>query len=64
MSGPSIVEDIFLAALEKGTPDERVAFLNAACKDDADLRGRVQRLLDAHPRAGGFLWATCGLLVW
>ena len=55
MSGPSVVEDIFLAALEKGTPEERAAFLNAACKDDVDLRRRVERLLKAHPRAGGFL---------
>ena len=55
MSGPSIVEDVFLAALEKGTPEERAAFLDAACKDDPDLRRRVERLLEAHPKAGGFL---------
>jgi tetratricopeptide (TPR) repeat protein len=55
MSGPSLVEDIFLAALEKGTPEERAAFLNVACKDDSDLRRRVERLLEAHPKAGGFL---------
>jgi len=55
MSGPTEVEDIFLAALEKGTPEERAAFLAAACKDDADLRRRVERLLEAHPRAGSFL---------
>jgi hypothetical protein len=60
MSGPSLVEDIFLAALEKGTPEERAAFLNAACKDDADLRRRVERLLQAHPRAGGFLEGPSG----
>ena len=39
MSGPSVVEDIFLAALEKGTPEERAAFLDAACKDDAEENG-------------------------
>src|SRR5262249_6070533 len=55
MSGASLVEDLFLAALEKGTPEARAAFLNAACKDDADLRRRVERLLEAHPKAGGFL---------
>jgi eukaryotic-like serine/threonine-protein kinase len=55
MSGPSLVEDIFLAALEKGTLMERAAYLNAACKDDLDLRRRVERLLEAHPRASGFL---------
>ena len=55
MSGPTVLEDIFLAALEKGMPEERAAFLNAACKDDSDLRRQVERLLEAHPRAGGFL---------
>jgi hypothetical protein len=55
MSGPSLVEDVFLAALERGSPEARAAYLNAACKDDADLRRRVERLLEAHPRAGGFL---------
>src|SRR5712692_1742047 len=55
MSGPSVVEDIFLAALEKGTPEERAAFLNAACKEDSELRRRVERLLEAHPKAGGLL---------
>jgi hypothetical protein len=52
-----VVEDIFLAALNKGTPEERAAFLTAACKDDSDLRRRVERLLAAHPKAGGFLEA-------
>jgi hypothetical protein len=55
MNGPSVVEDLFLAALEKAAPEERAAFLNAACKDDSDLRRRVERLLEAHPKAGGFL---------
>ncbi len=55
MLAPSVVEDIFLAALEKSTPEERVAFLDAACKDDLDLRRRVERLLGAHPKAEGFL---------
>jgi serine/threonine protein kinase/WD40 repeat protein len=55
MNAPSLVEDIFLAALEKGTPAERAAYLSEACKDDQDLRRRVDRLLEAHPRAGGFL---------
>jgi eukaryotic-like serine/threonine-protein kinase len=55
MSGPSVVEVIFLAALEKGAPEERAAFLDAACKDDPDLRHRVERLLQAHPKAESFL---------
>jgi serine/threonine protein kinase/tetratricopeptide (TPR) repeat protein len=55
MSGPSAVEEIFLAALERGAPEERAAFLDAACRGDPELRGRVERLLRAHPKAGGFL---------
>lgn len=55
MSTPSLVEDVFLAALEKGTPKERAAYLDEACKDNPDLRRRVDRLLQAHPKAGDFL---------
>src|SRR5262245_14598945 len=55
MSTPSLVEDVFLAALERGTTEERAAFLAEACKGDPDLRRRVERLLQAHPKAGGFL---------
>jgi hypothetical protein len=55
VSTPSLVEDIFLAALDRGTPQERAAYLDNACKDDAELRRRVERLLQAHPKAGSFL---------
>jgi WD40 repeat protein/serine/threonine protein kinase len=55
MSTPSLVEDIFLAAVEKATPEERAAFLDEACRSDAELRRRVERLLAAYPKAGGFL---------
>jgi WD40 repeat protein/serine/threonine protein kinase len=55
MSTPSIVEDIFLAAVEKATPEERAAYLDKACRGDAELRRRVERLLAAHPKARGFL---------
>jgi WD40 repeat protein/serine/threonine protein kinase len=55
MSSPSLVEDIFLAAIEKATPEERAAYLNEACRSDAELRRRVERLLAAYPKAGGFL---------
>ncbi len=55
MSNMSLVEDIFLAALEKGTPEERAAYLEQACKGDPELRRRVERLLEAHPKAGDFL---------
>jgi len=55
VSDPSRIESIFLAALAQGAPVERAAFLDAACKDDPDLRRRVERLLEAHPIVGSFL---------
>jgi eukaryotic-like serine/threonine-protein kinase len=33
------------------TPSERVAFLQRTCLGDAELQGRVERLLVAHERA-------------
>jgi serine/threonine protein kinase len=48
LSISSRVEDIFVAALGKGTPREREAFLDAECAGDAELRLRVERLLQAQ----------------
>jgi WD40 repeat protein/serine/threonine protein kinase len=55
MPEPSPAEAIFFAALEKPTPEERAAFLDAACAGDESLRRRVERLLAAHPQLGKFL---------
>ena len=55
MTEMSPAEAIFFAALEKTTPEHRAAYLDEACGADADLRRRVDRLLAAHPRVGGFL---------
>jgi serine/threonine protein kinase/tetratricopeptide (TPR) repeat protein len=55
MSTPSPLENIFFAALEKGSPEERVAFLDEACANDSDLRDRVERMLAAQVDAGSFL---------
>ena len=55
MSSPSRVETIFFTALEKKTAAERADYLDQACGDDAALRLRVERLLDAHPQAKDFL---------
>jgi eukaryotic-like serine/threonine-protein kinase len=55
MNNLSAVESIFFAALEKGSAGERAAYLNEACAGDEDLRRRVDRLLDAHPKVGSFL---------
>ena len=38
--------------------DARGAFLDASCGDDADLRARVERLIESHDRAGSFLEDT------
>ncbi|MGI9516902.1 MAG: tetratricopeptide repeat protein, partial [Pirellulaceae bacterium] len=42
------VKAIFLEALEKQDPDNRSQFLDSACGDDPELRGRVEALLKAH----------------
>jgi eukaryotic-like serine/threonine-protein kinase len=47
--------EIFLAALERGDPAERAAFLDVACKDQPALRQRVQELLGEQQEVGGFL---------
>ena len=57
MDNLSAVESIFLAALEKGSAEERAAYLDQACGKDAELRLRVERLLSAHPKVGSFLQA-------
>ena len=51
----SAAETVFFAALAKGDPAERAAYLNEACGTDADLRRQVDRLLAAHPQVGSFL---------
>jgi eukaryotic-like serine/threonine-protein kinase len=48
----SPAEAIFFAALEKGSPEERVRYLAEACGGDTELRSRVEHLLNAHPRVG------------
>jgi hypothetical protein len=55
MNHPSPLEEIFFAALEKGSPQERAAYLDEACASDADLRRRVEKMLAAQVEAGSFL---------
>ena len=55
MTEMSPAEQIFFAALEMVTPAEREAYLDSACAGQPELRARVDRLLAAHPRIGGFL---------
>ena len=46
------LQDLFHRALES---PERAAFLDRECTNDPALRAEVERLLDAHERAGGFI---------
>ncbi len=48
------VENLFHTALERA-PDERAAFLAAACADDPELRRQVEGLLDSFDEAGDFI---------
>lgn len=58
-SAPDLDTDaIFDAALQKTSPEERAAYLDAACGGDSPLRRRLERLLAAHPRAAGSFLET------
>jgi serine/threonine protein kinase/WD40 repeat protein len=48
------IDRLFHAALER-QPDERAAFLDAACAGDEDLRRELESLLDHELAAAGFL---------
>jgi eukaryotic-like serine/threonine-protein kinase len=48
------VNEIFQSALDRA-PDERVAYLDQACGDDAELRREVESFISAHDRAGNFM---------
>jgi len=48
-------EEIFCKAIEITDPAERAAYLDETCGTDSKLRARVEALLAAHERAGGFL---------
>src|SRR5438445_721338 len=49
---------IFAGALGKKTPQERAAYLDAACGGDEELRRRVEALLASDEGAGSFLLRT------
>jgi WD40 repeat protein/serine/threonine protein kinase len=54
-------ESIFLEALQKPSPAERMAYLEEACAGRAELRHNVLGLLHAHERAGDFLGEVPGV---
>ncbi len=49
------VNEIFLRAIEAGSPSERAAVLDRSCGDNVELRRKVEALLMAHDGAGSFL---------
>jgi eukaryotic-like serine/threonine-protein kinase len=55
MNDHSPLEAIFFAALDKGSPEERAAYLDEACAADAGLRRRLEKMLAAQAQAGSFL---------
>ena len=50
-------DDIFCDARELASAAERAAYLDRACGDDAELRRRIERLLEADAAADSFLAA-------
>jgi hypothetical protein len=52
---PPDLKALFTAALERPAGPERSAYLDQACRDDDDLRARIEALLRAHEQAGSFL---------
>jgi serine/threonine protein kinase/WD40 repeat protein len=62
MNTLNVVEAVFFAALEKGTPEERGKYLDHACSGDPNLRRTVEKLLNAHPKAEAFLQPAAGAL--
>src|SRR5262245_25943866 len=63
MLDPRRVRAIFLEAVERHGPEERIAFLEQACGTDQDLRQRVAALLDAHGQANSMLDFEVGTAV-
>jgi WD40 repeat protein/serine/threonine protein kinase len=57
------LDDLFCDALELASPAERAAYLDRVCGDDLDLRRRLERLLEAHEAADGFLAAPAAATV-
>lgn len=52
---PKDIKAIFSEALEKKTAEERSAYLDSVCGDDAALRSEFESLLRAHDEADDFL---------
>ena len=55
MSAEVSLDSLFAAALEIASAEERAAYLDRACGGAEAVRRRVEQLLEAHDKAGGFL---------
>src|SRR5204863_822283 len=55
MNEPEQREEVVFEAALRLTDHQRAAYLDQACGGDTDLRRRVDALLGAFERAGGFL---------
>src|SRR4051812_19860338 len=56
MAGPEPrLRELFSEAAEDPTAEGQAAYLEEACRGDADLRARLEDLLRAHREAGSFL---------
>ncbi len=51
----SRLDTIFSAAVEIASAEDRSAYIAQSCGGDGELRARVEKLVDAHFRAGSFL---------
>src|SRR5262249_33268018 len=49
------LDSIILAAIDIDSAPQRAAYIARACGGDAELRGRVEKLVLAHFQAGSFL---------
>ncbi len=54
---PSNIDDIYLAAMERSSAEERLGYLESACAGNPELRRRVERLLEVQGNIGSFLEA-------
>src|SRR4029077_17268866 len=48
-------DTVFCAAIEIPSAEDRAAYIARACGNVEDLRGRVEKLVEAHFRAGSFM---------
>ena len=46
---------LFCSAVEQNSPTDRATFLAKSCGSDPQLRARLEKLLAAHDKVGGFL---------